>query len=116
MQEKSARSLEVLVRHGGRGRTAASVSSRGLEGEGTREGERRADTRSWCVLHQSPKAGSSHRVSLATTCLQRVSYTIYHNTFSNIGILANTYKNGFGSQYIYERGCRGSVHTSRSGE
>ena len=46
MQEKWARPLEVLVRHGDRGATAGSVSNRGLEGEGTREGEWRAETRS----------------------------------------------------------------------
>ena len=30
--------MEVLVRNEGRGATAGSVSNRGLEGEGTREG------------------------------------------------------------------------------
>ena len=38
MQEKWARSLEFLIGHGSRGATAGSVSNRGLEGEGTREG------------------------------------------------------------------------------
>ena len=46
MQEKWARPLEVLIMHGSRGATTGSVSNRGLEGEGIREGEWRADTRS----------------------------------------------------------------------
>ena len=46
MQEKCARSLEILISRGGWVATLGSVSNRGLEGVGTREGEWRAYSRS----------------------------------------------------------------------
>ena len=45
-----------------------------FKGEGTREREGRADTRSWRMPCQRPKAESSQRVSLANTGLQWVRY------------------------------------------
>ena len=73
MQEKWPRSLEVLIRCRGRGVTANPAFSRpgvGRNKKGVVVGGHKIMV---CVMSTS-RDGSSHRVSLANTGLQRVRY------------------------------------------